>query len=342
MKRIIYINLILFCLIPLSRAQTGGDNTYEFLNLGAHAQASALGGMNVSLRSYDPGLAFYNPANLYDESSGIISMNFVNYLAGVNYGYASYAYTHEKYGSFSGGINYFNYGKFDRSDPSGNINGSFRASEYAFNIIWSYQIDSLIRIGANIKPIFSHLESYNSLGIALDLGAHFCSRDNRYNAGLVIRNIGTQITSYTGVYERLPFEIVAGASARLAHAPFRFVLTARHLEKYDLIHYYTETNEYNPQRYEGISKIAENVMRHLLIGIDFTPSENFYISAGFNYQRMKELVVENRSSVVGFSMGAGIQLSGFDLSFSRSRYHLAGSLTNISLLLKPALFKRMN
>ncbi len=342
MKRIISISIMIINLGLAVMAQTGGDNTYEFLNLSSNSLVSSLGGMNVSISSNDPSLALYNPANLSNESSGSLSLNYVNYLAGINYGYAAYSLSYEKYGSFSAGINYFNYGKFDLSDPSGNINGTFRASEYALNLIWAYQIDSLFRLGVNIKPIISHLESYNSLGLAIDLGGHYTSRNRRYTAGLTIRNIGTQLTSYTGYYENLPFEIIAGGTARLAHAPFRFSLTARHIEKYDLIHNYKEADEYNPQDYEGAALIAENVMRHLLLSLEFIPSENFFLSAGFNYQRRKELVLETRGSTVGFSMGAGIKLSGFDLCFSRSRYHLAGSLTNISILLKPALLRRRN
>lgn len=338
----IKVLLILLLFSPVLFSQTGGDNTYEFLNLSTHSLISSLGGTNVSLDNNDPSLALYNPSILKSESSGALALNYGNYLAGINYGSAIYALDKGRLGTFAAGINYLNYGKFDRTNTSGAIIGSFRASEYALNLLWSYRIDSVFRAGINLKPVFSHLDNYNSFGLLLDIGAHYSSKDGLYSAGLVIRNFGTQITSYTGIYDKVPFEIILGASAKLAHAPFRFSLTARHLERYDLIHQYLEPDQHYATLPSGIEEITENIMRHLIFGVEFIPSQNFYVSGGFNYQRRKELALESRTSTVGLSLGAGIKLSSFDLSISRTRYHLAGSLTNISLLLKPAILRGRN
>lgn len=340
--RPVFLALLLAFNIFVSRAQTGGDNTYEFLNLSSSALITSLGGINVSLEGTDPVLSFYNPALLNTGMNNSLSLNYVNYFAGINYGNASYGFDHEKYGMFSAGITYLNYGKFNLADPSGIISGTFSAAEYALSIIWSYEIDSLFRIGINVKPVISHLERYTSIGMAFDLGGYYKSRNGYFTAGLVIRNTGFQLTSYTGSRENLPFEIISGVSYRLEHAPFRFSATIRHMEKYDLIYQYTETDETGPAFYEGVGAVTENLMRHMVFSTEFLPSENFYLSAGFNYQRRKEMMLDYRASSVGFSMGAGIKLSSFDLSLSRSRYHLAGSVTNISLLLKPTAFRRRN
>jgi len=43
---------------------------------------------------------------------------------------------------------------------------------------------------------------------------------------MVIKNAGYQVTTYAGEpHQKLPFEIQAGISQRLAYAPFRFSLT---------------------------------------------------------------------------------------------------------------------
>ncbi|MFP4487753.1 MAG: type IX secretion system protein PorQ [Bacteroidales bacterium] len=335
--RQIVIALILSFSVNGIHSQTGGDNIYEFLNLGPNAYISSLGGFNISTFGQDPTLAMINPALSGEMSHGRLALNYVNYFAGINYGSALYSHYSDSLGSFTAGINYLNYGKFDRADEEGNINGSFTASEYAFNIIYARQIDSSFSFGINLKPILSQLENHISLGLALDAGASYRSPDGLLSAGLVIRNMGFQLKKYTGNNEKLPFEIMAGISSRLRHAPFRFSLTARHLEKYDLIHEYTGQKENTG--YTGIEEIAENIMRHLIFGAELIPGENFFISAGFNYQRRKELLHEARASTVGFSIGAGIMTSSVDISLSRARYHLAGSSTNFSLLIKPALFK---
>jgi len=318
-------------------SQTGGNNVYEFLNMSPGAYMTAAGGFNISTRSNDPSLAMFNPSLSGPDSDGHLSLSYVNYFAGINYGSVMYSHFSDSSGSFSAGINYLNYGRFDRTDESGNINGNFSAAEYAFNLVYARQLDSFLHAGVNIKPIISQLEAYISLGIAMDIGISCISPDGYTTAGLAIRNMGLQLTTYSGRREKLPFEIMAGISTRLRHAPLRFSLTARHLEKYDLIHEYTDQEE--KEEYSQAGKIAENIMRHLIFGAELSPSENFFISAGFNYQRRKELAYKNKTSTVGFSLGAGIKTSSVNLMISRARYHLAGSSTTFSILIKPALFK---
>ncbi len=339
MRYILTIAFFLLAATYNAKAQTGGDNAYEFLNLSTSALVSSLGGINVSLVTNDPSLAYYNPALLHKDASENISLNYTNYFSGINYGYVSYARHSESHGTFSTGISYLNYGKFEEADQGGVITGTFKASEYALNLIWSYSIDSLINIGVNLKPVFSHLDKYSSVGILLDIGGLYQSRNGLYSAGITIRNMGTQITSYSGIKEPMPFEIVAGATARLQHAPFRFSLTARNLQRYNMIHKSELIDENLNKMYNGINGVSENILRHLIFSVEFLPTDNFFISTSYNYLRRKELMVESRSSMVGFSIGAGLKLSNMELALSRSKYHLAGSLTNISVLIKRGAIK---
>ena len=175
-----------------------------------------------------------------------LAINYVNYFAGINYGMTMYSRSFPAIGNFAAGLTYLNYGSFKETDESGNITGTFTAAEYALSLIYSRNIDSLFTIGANLKPVLSHLEKYTSFGIALDVGASYHSRNKLFSAGLVIKNAGFQITSYAGeAREKLPFEIQAGVSQRLAHAPFRFSLTLRHLEKFDLTYDYEQPGQYD-------------------------------------------------------------------------------------------------
>jgi len=337
MKREVII-LILSLSLTKIYSQTGGDNVYEFLNLSPNAYISSLGGFNISSFTSDPSMASFNPALSGPECHGSLSLNYVNYFAGINYGSIMYSHYIDSIGSFSAGINYLNYGRFKRADESGNLNGYFNAAEYAFNIIYSREIDSLFNLGVNFKPIISQLENYISLGVAMDIGASWESNDGLLSAGLVIRNFGLQLKTYSGKREKLPFEIIMGMSARLKHAPLRFSITARHFEKYDLLYDYQSSDE---KAYSELEEVVENIMRHLIFSAEIMPTDNFFIATGFNYQRRRELGYEARSSTVGFSVGAGLKTSSIELVISRARYHLAGSTTNFSVLLKPSLFNRL-
>lgn len=330
------LNLIFLSLIitPLF-SQTGGDNVYEFLNLTHSGLVSSLGGTNVSLNGNNLNMAYHNPALLSSKMNNTLALDYVNYFAGINFGLAMYSRSYPGVGNFAAGMTYLNYGTFIGTDPSGVITGDFSAAEYAFSLMYSWQIDSLFTIGANFKPVLSHLENYTSFGFAFDIGASWHNTSNLFSAGMVIRNAGLQLTSYAGEErQKLPFEIQAGISQRLAHAPFRFSLTLKHLEKYDLTHDYNEPGVTASVKSKS-SEIAENIMRHAVVGVELIPHKNFYFSTGYNYQRRRELQVDSKVSTVGLSWGFGINTSWMDIEFGRATYHLAGSSTHLSVILRP-------
>lgn len=330
------LNILIFSiLISPSFSQTGGDNIYEFLNLTHSGLVSAIGGTNVSLTGNNLNLVYHNPALLNSEMNNTLALNYVNYFAGINYGLAMYSRSINGIGNFAAGITYLNYGSFTETDASGTSTGKFSASEYAFSMIYSREIDSLFKFGVNFKPILSHLEKYTSIGFAFDIGLSWHNLTNLFSSGLVIKNIGYQLTTYAGEpRQKLPFEIQAGASQKLAYAPFRFSLTLRHLEKFDLTHQYSEpTASGNPKAASSV--FSENLMRHIILGIEMIPHKNFYVCGGYNYQRRSELKVESNISTVGLSWGFGIKTSWLDIEFGRATYHLAGSSSHVSLIIRP-------
>ncbi len=239
-KKVLTLLMIMIMVSP-SFSQTGGDNVYEFLNLTHSGLVSSLGGTNVSLPVNDLNLAYHNPALLNSGMDKSLALNYVNYFAGINYGLAMYSRSFPGTGNFAAGLTYLNYGTFTEADASGVITGNFTAAEYALSLIYSHQIDSVFSMGINFKPVLSQLERYTSVGFAFDVGASWHNNTNLFSAGLVIKNAGYQVTTYGGEpRESLPFEIQAGISQALAHAPFRFSLTLRHLEKFDLTYQYQE------------------------------------------------------------------------------------------------------
>ncbi|MCU0473363.1 MAG: type IX secretion system protein PorQ [Bacteroidales bacterium] len=334
-RKSFYILLFAFS-AGIIQAQTGGDNVYEFLNLTHSGLISSLGGTNVSLNTDNLNLAYHNPGLLNSGMEKSLALNYVNYFAGVNYGMAIYSFPSSGKGHYATGLTYLNYGSFTEADASGNITGQFTGSEYALSLIYSREIDSLFTLGVNCKPILSFFEIYSSVGIAFDLGAFYHSRSGLFSAGLVIRNAGLELTTYAGEKrQKLPFEIEAGISKKLAHAPFRFSITMKHLEKYDLTYQYDDTTSVN--NFLRSSEFLENLMRHAIFGVELIPHKNFYFSLGYNYQRRRELQIDSRISTVGFSWGFGINTNWLNIEFGRATYHLAGSSNHISFIIRPDL-----
>ncbi|RLD52860.1 MAG: hypothetical protein DRI97_14060 [Bacteroidetes bacterium] len=297
----------------------------------------------VSLRDDDINMVFHNPALLSADMHNNLALNYVNYFAGVNYGYAAYGYSAGEIGNFGAGMHYVNYGTFDRTDELGNSQGTFKASEYALNLFYSRSfLDSALTAGVNLKPIYSSLEQYSSFGLALDLGLSYYLSSSLTTFGLVLKNRGMQITSYTSNRESLPFEIQAGVTQGLAHAPFRFTLTFQHLERWNLS--YTVQDDdlsfSNDSEQSGFDRFADNLMRHVVIGTEFLIGENFHVDLGYNYKRRKEMMVNARPGMVGFSAGFGFRVSKFHFSFGRASYHLAGGTSHFSLTTNLSEFYR--
>ncbi len=332
------IGIILFSLLitlPLL-AQRGGESVYSFLQLTNAARVSALGGANVSLADDDINLVFHNPALLSSAMDQHMNLNYVNYFAGVNYGYTSYAFNKDGIGTFAGGIHYVDYGIFERRDEYGGFAGYFKASEYAVNLIYSRSIiDSVLTVGVNIKPIFSNYEQYSSLGITADLGALYTFRETNTSVGFVLKNMGTQITSYSGTRERVPFEIQAGITQGLAHAPFRFNIQLQHLERWDLTYEMDEDDSDffggEPEPANQFDALADKLMRHAIVGVELLLGKNLHFDFGYNYKRRQEMKMNSWPGMVGFSWGFGFRVSRFHVSYGRATYHLAGGTNHFSI-----------
>ena len=72
-------------------------------------------------------------------------------------------------------------------------------------------------------------------------------------------------------------------------------------------------------------------MRHMVIGGEFIITKNFFLRAGYNYQRRKELKIPEKRGATGFSFGFGFRIYKFHISYGRAVYHLAGPSNNFSV-----------
>jgi hypothetical protein len=324
-------------------AQAGGNNTWEFLNLTNSARIASLGGKNISLRDGDLNLVFHNPALLDSTMNNHIVVNYVNYFTDINIGYASFAYHHSRMGSFAAGIHYINYGNFIAAEPSGIITGEFTAAENSLNLSWSMPLDSLFSIGTTVKGIHSSFEQYNASGFAIDAGINYYNPARLFSASLVMKNLGTQVTKYYrgGEREPLPFELQLGATKQLSHAPVRFSAIYQHLQDFRLN---TEKKSVTVSDSESLSGTLEDIgnelIRHLIVGVEFIPISSFSLHLGYNNLRRHELKIDERASTVGFSWGFGVNVNRFRIGFGQARYHLAGSSAHFSVSTDLSYFYR--
>ena len=319
----------MFILFPcLLIAQIGGDHVYEFVNIPISPRAAALGGSALAIDDGDISLANENPALFSKATDGKLGMDFINYLADINLGYTSYAHHFDQVGTIGVGFQFLSGGTYTRADEDGYTYGTFSTSEYALNLSYAKSFDSLFSIGATVKPVYSQLDTYRSLGLLMDIGAIYSSKDKLTSVALLFRNMGSQLTTYNGEQEPVPFEIQLGVATKLEHAPFRFSMVLHNLETPDLS--YTQSNYPEPVNTditytrEKVLSIAQKAFMHTIFGVEFVPTKSFFVRAGYNYQRRQELKLDDKPGMTGFSWGFGFRISKFHLSYANVRYHNAG------------------
>ena len=332
-KKQLYLIFILFC--SVTYGQIGGQSVYQFLNLVTSPRQAALGGKIITIYDNDVNQANFNPATINPEMDNHLAMNYGSYFGEVTYGTASYAYTFDRHlQTFQAGINYVNYGKFQGTDEAGNLTSDFTGSEMALSIGYSFMIpDVPVHFGANAKLISSTLESYNSFGGAIDLGALFIDERNDVNWALVVRNIGTQFTSYSGTKEKLPLEVLIGVSQEVENVPIRWHLTLENLQQWNIAFS-------NPARAVGSidggstpEKVSffNNALRHVIFGVELFPKKSFNIRLGYNFRRGEELRVLEQRNFSGISVGFGLKFNNLKFNYSYSRYTLAGNTSLFGL-----------
>lgn len=335
MKKIVCAVLLFLFFIRVN-AQTGGNNTYEFLNLPSSARIASMGGAVISVQDNDLNLAMQNPGLLNPSMNKQLALNYVPYFTGIKFGYVAYAMDYKDIGTFSAGIHYVDYGDFIKADNTGTITGSFGAREYSFNLAYARPVYERITAGATLKTIYSSLEEFTSVGMAVDIGAFYTSKKGNFGLGALIKNVGRQLTTYTpGNNEPLPFELQAAISYRLPKAPLRISLVATHLEKMNLTYSDpSKANETDPLTGDLIEQkisLFEKIGRHVVLSGEILITQNLNLRIGYNYMRRKDLSLETSRGISGFSAGFGFRISRFHFSYARAGYNPAGGTNHFSI-----------
>ena len=327
-----YLSLCIIVLISSlgATAQTGGQTTWSFLDLDFNARGTALGGDYIALKDGDLDLAVANPASINEKMDQNLSLNHFIYPAGINYGQLAFARNFEDIGTFTSHLRYVSYGRFTRTDATGQELGTFTAGDYALGVGYGYELNKYFSIGGNLNAVFSHYESYNSFGMGVDAAVMFHDDRSNISATLLARNIGYQFKGFTEKnHEPLPLEVLAGISYKFHHAPFRLSITAKDLTTLDLTYNdptLVPTIDQLTQDTIPVPKasFAQKLAYHTNFAVEILPTDNFFIRMGFNFQRRNSLGIVDRMGAGGFSFGLGLKIKKFSFDYGISIYSAAG------------------
>lgn len=307
--------IIYFCLLAEILHAQVGDEAYGFLRLPSSSHVNALGGHTVSLIEPDPSLGFHNPALLGGEMDNMVNLNYMNYISDINAGSAIYTKAFKECGTWGVGATFFNYGNIKEYSDKNDYIGDVSAKDIAVQGFFSYDLSDKWRGGVSLKYLYSSMADYNSMGLGVDAGLSYYDADKKFSFGLAFKNIGAQLKSYYDERQKMPWDIQMGISKQMAHAPIRISLTAMYLNKWNFD--YTDDSD---KDYKGDS-FGKKLFKHLVIGVDWLPSDNLWIGVGYNPKRSMDMKLDGANALAGFSAGAGLHVKMFDVSASVAKYH---------------------
>lgn len=337
--------LLSFALTVGLRAQLGGQSAFRLLDIPSSARSSALGGNYIAVKDNDLNLGIFAPSLLNKDMGKQVALSYLPYFEGITVGYASYAHHLDSSKiTLAAAVQYMDYGTFQRTDEVGTETGTFTAGEYVFQVGAARPIDSLFSVGANVKLITSVLEAYKSTAWAVDLSGTFHKPKLGLTITGMLRNIGTQASTFTEQREKLPFQAQLGITYKFRHAPFRLGLMMEQLQRWDLT--YEDPNrtvQIDPTTGETIEDkvtFADKALLHLVPSVEILIGKNVMLRAAYNARRRQELVIPDKPAITGVSFGLGLRVSKFHISYGYSQLHLAGISNTLTLAVRFADFKK--
>ena len=328
------VSILICSSAPLSGAAQLGANAYSFLEVSSSTHAQALGGYGIAVSEPDVMLTDQNPGLLGPEIESAVGLSYMRWMGSSNFASLRFGHSAGPRGAYALGIRYLDYGSIDGYLPDGTFTGSFRPQDVAVEGTYSHDFTDRLRGGITAKFIFSNYEEYSAIALAADLGLNYYDDEHRLSLSAVIKNAGGQIKRFHDSYDHLPFDIQLGYMQGLGEGPFSLAITAHHLTHWHLPYYHHSdasdgASDGAPQ--EAEQKFFSTFFRHLAFGLQYTPSDRFYVALGYNYKTRTDMSSWQRNFLSGFSLGLGLNVSDFAIGLSYSQPHKSASTIALNL-----------
>ena len=307
-RLLLALSLVLLVMATTASAQK--PRVYEFLRNDASARAAAMGGTFATITG-DPTGLFYNPALLQTVDSTQASFTGFKHLLDINSGFAVVGTEIEGIGKVGAGINYNNYGAFQRVDRMGRELGEFGSSDLALSVGWGTELGEGFSAGLAAKFIYSNIDTYSSSALALDGGLLFVDTARRVNAALSLLNLGSQLSTFNDLSEPLPLDLKLGISHTLRGLPLQIGVN---------FHRLLDSTDNFLARFEEFS-----------VGGEFTVSRPIRLRFGYDHATRRDIAFGESKGLAGFSAGLGVVVKEYRFDYAFNSLARLGSLHHFSI-----------
>ena len=321
--------VLIFIFHPSLLKAQGGSTAYDFLGIPSSSLIFGMGGANVSTLHSDLDLAPQNPALIGPENDKELKVDYMHYYGSSNFAGVRYGMAAGERGAWAAGLRYLHYGNFQGYDENGTATGTFSAQDLVIEGTYSHDFTYRLRGGINVKMIYSSYEQYTAFAMAADLGLCYYDEVHEVSLGLALKNMGGQLKRFEERYNRLPFDVEIGLTKGFKET-FYLSITAWHLTKWRLPYYVHEAGSETEMTEPGFFR---NLFRHLVFGVEYSPSDKFYLTLGYNYKTASDMASYQRNFFSGFSLGAGFKVKAFSVGAGFAMPHKGASsiLLNLGL-----------
>ncbi len=270
---------------------SAGTSAFSFLKINLGARPVAMGGAFTGLADDETAL-YYNPAGLAGAEQKRYILGYHNYFVDMQSGLVGYIHPLNDRQTLGFHVSYLNYGEFTETDLLGNVNGTFGGGDLLIAASFGMKRTYQFSFGATAKFIYEKVHDYSATGVAIDIGARYSSNRGRYTAGLMLQNLGAQLSSL-GEEEKdgLPTIVRGGGSARPKGLPLQFVADLILPFDNDLV---------------------------FAIGAEYYELKPLYLRMGWNSFGKNYRADDSEDNWAGISLGLGIDIRSMQISYAFS------------------------
>lgn len=199
-----------------------GTSAFPFLKIGVGGRAIGMGGAFTGLADDEASL-YYNPAGLASLEGNRYIIGYHNYFDDLQSGFVGIIHAPDLDKSYGLYASYLNLGNFTETDAGGNVLGDFSGGDFLLAGTFALNKSPYLSFGVTAKFIYEKIQNYSSTGLAFDIGAKYTSDRSRYTAGIMVQNLGTQLSQLgEGDSDPLPTTLRVGGGVRPRGLPVTF------------------------------------------------------------------------------------------------------------------------
>ncbi len=290
--------LCVLCVVGSIELVAQTYSPFQFIRTTYSARTSALGESTVAALDDASNVAL-NPASAYAAPTGRLAATFIKQVADISSGMVSYVGSAGSQAKWSALVCYQSYGSFTGKNDQGQPTGkTYNPSSVALAASYSNEIDSGFYYGVGLQVMTSSLADQGTSAMALSAGLLYHVPNSRWNVGLALTNLGTQLSTINSVKEPLPTDLRLGVNHRLRGLPLLVNFSFNHLV------------DQNTALFDHF--------RNFSIGGELYVGKIIELRLGYNNTAHSGAAFPVNSQFAGLNFGVGIKLKPLNIDYGLS------------------------